>query len=388
MAWNFVEWLLPVTKIEPGGKAESIIIDIPAETYYKDLAIFTASSLISNAISRSEIKTYVNSKSVRRDDYYLLNISPNRNETSSHFWHKVINKMIREGEALVIEFDGYLYCADSYSRKRQDPVYGDSYDNVTVGTQNFYRTFEQKDCYMFKLDNMNVRQLIDGMYREYGKIIQSAAKALKQNNGLKYKLHIEGVKAGDEDFNKEFEGFIKEQLKSFMNSDSAVYPEFDGYKLEQDPAAKAATAQSSKTFVDLQKELTTKVAAAFHIPESMMTGNITNMKEVVSSFLTFGVDPYADAITEALNKRAGRDNYLRGNFYKVDTGKIQHQNIFELSTACNNLIASGVMCIDDILVELGREPLNTEWSTKHFITKNYEEIGRFLTSLQEGGERL
>ena len=251
-----------------------------------------------------------------------------------------------------------------------------------------YKTFEQKDCYMFKLDNMNVRQLIDGMYREYGKIIQSGAKALKQNNGLKYKLHIEGVKAGDDDFNKEFEGFIKEQLKSFMNSDSAVYPEFDGYKLEQDPAAKAATAQSSKTFVDLQKELTTKVAAAFHIPESMMTGNITNMKEVVSSFLTFGVDPYADAITEALNKRAGRDNYLRGNFYKVDTGKIQHQNIFELSTACNNLIASGVMCIDDILVELGREPLNTDWSTKHFITKNYEEIERFLTSLQEGGERL
>lgn len=389
MAWyrNFLEWLVPVgdwTAAE-GAATDAVVIDIPAELYYKDLAVYAATSLIGNAISRSEIKTFISGKPEKKDDYYLLNVSPNRNETSSLFWHRVVNKMIRNGEALVVHpSDGYLYCADSFNRQEERPVLGDIYSSVSVGNFTFNRTFSQDDSYIFRLDDMNVKQLIDGMYAEYGKILSSAAKALKQSNGQKYKLHIEGVKAGDKEFNEEFENYIKTQLKTYMESDNAVYPEFDGYKLENDTAS--SKTGSATDFVALKKELTVSVAAAFHIPESMLSGNITSMKEIVGSFLTFGVDPYADAITEALNKTSGVDNYKKGNYYKVDTGKIQHQNIFDLAVACMNLISSGIMCIDEVREELDIAPLNTDWSRKHFITKNFEEIERFLTSIQEGGE--
>lgn len=379
---NFMEWLFPVT--EKVGGDSTVVIDIPAELYYKDLAVFTASSLISNAISRSEVKTFKEGKPIKDKDYFLLNVSPNKNETSSLFWHRVINKMIREGEALIVETaDGSIYCADSFTRKEERPILGDTYESVTVGNFTFEKVFTQDNSYMIRLDNMNVRRLIDGMYDQYGTIMSSAASALKQSNGQKYKLHIEGVKAGDEEFNKEFENYIKKQLKTYLESDTAVYPEFDGYKLEPDTSK---TAASSADFVSLKKELMSTVASAFHIPESMMTGNITSMKEIVGSFLTFGVDPYADAITEALNKGVGVDNYIKGNYYKVDTSKIQHQNIFDLAVSCMNLISSGIMCIDEVREELDKAPLNTEWSQKHFITKNFEEIERFLTSIQEGGE--
>ena len=389
MAWykNFLEWFVPVGDwtASEGAATDAIVIDIPAELYYKDLAVYAATSLISNAISRSEVETFLNGKPEKKDDYYLLNVSPNRNETSSLFWHRVINKMIRNGEALVVHpSDGFLYCADSFTRKEERPILGDIYSSVTVGNFTFNRTFNQDDSYIFRLDDMNVKHLIDGMYAEYGKILSSAAKALKQSNGQKYKLHIEGVKAGDKEFNEEFENYIKTQLKTYMESDNAVYPEFDGYKLENDTAT--TKTGSATDFVALKKELTISVAAAFHIPESMLSGNITSMKEIVGSFLTFGVDPYADAITEALNKTSGVDNYKKGNYYKVDTGKIQHQNIFDLAVACMNLISSGIMCIDEVREELDIAPLNTDWSQKHFITKNFEEIERFLTSIQEGGE--
>lgn len=379
---NFMEWLFPVT--EKVGGDSTVVIDIPAELYYKELAVFTASSLISNAISRSEVKTFKEGKPIKDKDYFLLNVSPNKNETSSLFWHRVINKMIREGEALIVETaDGSIYCADSFTRKEERPILGDTYESVTVGNFTFEKVFTQDNSYMIRLDDMNVRILIDGMYDQYGTIMSSAAFALKQSNGQKYKLHIEGVKAGDEEFNKEFENYIKKQLKTYLESDTAVYPEFDGYKLEPDTSK---TAASSADFVSLKKELMSTVASAFHIPESMMTGNITSMKEIVGSFLTFGVDPYADAITEALNKGVGVDNYIKGNYYKVDTSKIQHQNIFDLAVSCMNLISSGIMCIDEVREELDKAPLNTEWSQKHFITKNFEEIERFLTSIQEGGE--
>lgn len=46
-----------------------IRIDIPTEIYVKELAIYTATSLIANAISQSEIKVYKSGKSVQDEDY-------------------------------------------------------------------------------------------------------------------------------------------------------------------------------------------------------------------------------------------------------------------------------------------------------------------------------
>lgn len=387
MAWinDFLEKLFPV-KEKYGPDASSVVIDIPAELYYKELAIYTASSLISNAISRSEIRTFERGIPVKKRDYYLLNVSPNMNETSSVFWHKVINRVIRNGEALVVEAGGSLYCADSYTRALERPILGDIYESVAVGNFTFNKKFDQSDSYLFRLDNINVRTLIDGMYAEYGKILSSAAKALKQSNGQKYKLHIDGVKAGDTEFNDEFNNFITKQLKTYMESDNAVYPEFDGYKLEADPTYGNGKSGSASDFVALKKELFSSVAGAFHIPESMMTGNITNMADIIGSFLTFGADPYADMITEALNKEAGVDNFLAGNYYQVDTSRIMHRDAFDVAADVSNLISSGVKCIDEVREMLGDAPLNTDWSKKHFITKNFEEIERFLTSTEKGGE--
>lgn len=386
MAWisDFLESLFPV-KETYGGDASTIVIDIPADLYYKELAIYTASSLISNGISRSEIRTFRDGLPVKDTDYYLLNVSPNKNETSSVFWHKVINKVIRRGEALVVEINGSLYCADSYVREWERPILGDVYSGVQIGNFTFNRKFQWDDVYLFRLDDIHVKRLIDGMYDQYGKILSAAAKKLKMSNSQKYKLHIDGVKAGDDDFNREFEDYIKAQLKTYMESENAVYPEFDGYKLESDPVYGSGNGNSD-SFLNLKKDLFSTVAGAFHIPESMMTGNITAMDEIVGSFLTFGVDPYADMITEALNKRAGMENYAAGNYYTVDTSKIIHRDIFGVSADVSNLISSGVKCIDEVREMLGDAPLNTDWSRKHFITKNFEEIERFLANPEKGGE--
>lgn len=388
MAWlsDFLESLFPTTE-SYRAKASTVVIDIPADLYYKELAVYTASSLISNGISRSEIRVFKKGLPIKDKDYYLLNVSPNRNETSSVFWHKIINEVIRYGEAIAVEINGCLYCADSYVREWERPILGDVYSGVQIGNFTFNRRFNWDDVYVFRLDDIHVRRLIDGMYDQYGKILSAAAKKLKMSNSQKYKLHIDGVKAGDEDFNKEFEDYIKSQLKTYMESENAVYPEFDGYKLEGDPVYGQSQGDSS-SFLELKKDLFSTVAGAFHIPESMMTGNITAMDEIVGSFLTFGVDPYADMITEALNKRAGFENYVTGNRYEVDTRRIMHRDIFQSAAAISTLIGSGTYSIDEVREQLGEAPLGEWWSEKHFITKNYEEIEKFLTEQgQEGGEK-
>ena len=166
-----------------------------------------------------------------------------------------------------------------------------------------------------------------------------------------------------------------------------MYPEFDGYKLEGDPVYGSGS-RSAEDFLKLRKDLFETVAGAMHIPQSMMMGNITNMADVIGAFLTFGADPYADMITEALNKRAGYDNFARGNRYEVDTRRILHRDTFAIATNISTLVGSGTYCVDEIRELLGEAPLNEWWSRKHFITKNFEEIERFLKTQgqQEGGE--
>ena len=169
---DFLDRMFPVTeKVGPS----SIIIDIPAEIYYLELELYTAASLIANAIARSEIKVYYNGVAVKDNDYFLLNVSPNRNETSALFWHKVINKMVRsrEGEALVVEFGGRLFCADSFTRVKEDPFTGDIYGCVCVGGKQIPRTFTQSTSYLMRIDNSNVRKLLADAYDGLGEALET-----------------------------------------------------------------------------------------------------------------------------------------------------------------------------------------------------------------------
>lgn len=299
----------------------------------------------------------------------MLNLSPNINETSTEFWYKVVEKMYRENEALVIESNGCLYCADSYTTE-EFPMLGNKYSNIQIGPLALDKTYKANEVFVFKLENSDVKKLIDGLYASYGKVLAYAIKKYKKSNSMKYKLKISQTKAGDIDFQKEFEENITVQLKSFMENEDAVYPEFDGYELT-DISPKSNT-KDTKEITELRKDIFNMVAQAFKIPESLMTGNITNLNEVVKSLITFAIDPPATAIEQELTRKQGFTKWKKGNYIKVDTSKINHIDILDVADKVDKLISSGTFCIDEVRNILGQEKLNTEFSKTHFITKNYE----------------
>lgn len=374
MAWisNFLEKLLPAKSYGSGG--DTVVIDIPAEHYYLELALTMSISLVANAISSSTIRCYVNGRPERNDDYYMLNVSPNRNETSSYFWHKVVGKMVRYGKALVVEAAGHLYCADDYTEEER-PVIGNLYSNVSVGNFTFDRTFGIDSAYLIRLDNYRIGSIVQGMYEDFGKILSSAATAFRSGSGKKYKLHIDAIRAGDEEFNKEYEDYVKKQIEDYVKSETAVYPEFDGYDLKRDENNERVP---SSDFVSLKQELFSTVASALHIPDTMISGSGVAVSEVMDSFIAFAVNPFADAISEALNKRAGSKNFQEGNYYKVDTGDIRNRDVFDIAVGISNLVSSAVMSINEVRVSIGLNKLPYEWADKHFITRNFIEIENYM----------
>ena len=172
------EFISPRTKI---GGTETIIANITEEIYFKELAVYIAVSYIASAIAKCEFKVFENNEEVKNKEYFTLNLSPNLNETSSEFWYKIIEKMYYENEALVIESNGNLYCADSFS-KEEFPMLGNKYSNITIGTLNMNKTYKADEVFLFKLENRDVKRIIDGLYSSYGKLLGYAIKKYKKSN--------------------------------------------------------------------------------------------------------------------------------------------------------------------------------------------------------------
>lgn len=375
MAWyDFLEKLIPSKK---NNTTKVIMTPLIQEIYFKEMALYTAVSYIANAISKCEIKTYRNGVEIKEDSYFLMNISPNENYNASKFWHKVIEKMYYDGEALVISKENKLFCADSFYVD-EDPIEGNIYKNIVVDGKDIEGIFHAKEVYLFELDNKKVKDLINGIYQGYSELIGFAQKIYMKSNGSKYKVKMPMTKIGDDEFNEAFEKAIEDQLKIFINSNEAVYTEYEGYELID--MTQNGKSKDVKDIIDLREEIFKIVAQACNIPLSLMSGNITNINDVVKAFITFAIDPIAIMMSDELTRKQGSNRkhscnaWKQGQYFKVATSKINHIDILESANNIDKLIASGFVCIDDLRSLTGMNLINNDFSKTHFITKNYDTI--------------
>jgi HK97 family phage portal protein len=350
---------------------------------FRELAIHIAVSYIANTLSKCEFKTYENGDETRGMLYYMLNVNPNPNENSSQFINRFIEKYYYDGGSLIVEQNGNLYCADSFDVDDSNPLKGYTYSGVTLGQHQLRKKFKSSDVFHFKLDNNNVKTLIDLVASEYGQVMDLALQAFARTNGKKYKLLLDNYKAGDVQFNQLYEQSLKQQLKTFLESERGVYPQFKGIDLQE---FGTSTPGKSDDIVAVRKEIFEVTAQAFKIPLSMMTGNITNMNEIVKVYLSICIDPLADMISEELTRKYYTyEEWKAGNYIRVDTSNIHHIDMLEAANDIDKLISSGVYCIDEVRARLGDAALNTDFSRSHFITKNYD-LAVDVMNRQGGGE--
>lgn len=355
------------------------------QIYYKELAIQTAISLIANAVGKCEMKVYTNGEEVKNQVYYELNIQPNKNENSSQLWHKAIEKMIYEGEAIIVNVSNELHVADSYSVE-EFPINGNIYNNVVIGNLSLNKVFKHNEVFRLRLNNVNIKNLVDGLSQDYEDLLELAVKKYKASNQQKYVLELENIKASDENFQKAYREIIQKQLKNFVENDNAVYVQHKGYNLKDVSVNKSA---NSTDFRDIRRDMFEVVAQAFSIPLDLMFGNVDNLDEVVNTFLTFTIDPIADMISEELTRKIyqGYGAWSLGNYIRVDTSAILHIDVLDMADKVDKLVASGTCSIDEVRQIVGLNALNTEFSQTHFITKNYSTAENMLIEVDsKGGE--
>lgn len=363
--------------------------------YFKELALQIAISYIANTISKCEFKVYENGKEAHNELYYMLNVSPNPNQSSSQFLNAMITRYYRNGEALVYPDTkrDRLYVADGFSVDEK-PMTENIYSNIAIGNETLQRKYKASDVFYFQLDDIKVKKLIDGAFSDYNNVMQSAIDAFLRRNGKKYKLAMDRYSVGDPEFVKIYESMLKKHLEAFTKNANAVYPQFKGFNLEEFSNTTQSGVGNAADVIDIRKEMFETVAQAFKIPLAMMYGNITSINDMINMFLTFAIDPLADMISEEITrKKYPFLAWKNGSYVKVDTSCISHVDILDVADKVDKAISSGVVCIDEMRKRLDMPELGNDLGQKHFVTKNYSATEDALTEqnhdadpAQKGGE--
>lgn len=364
---------------------DEAFFNIVAETHIRELAFWSSVNMIANSISKCEFKTFENNQEVKGREHYLWNIEPNKNQNSSVFLRKLITKLYKNNECLVIQENDQLLVVDHFS-KREFALRENLFEGVTVGEFTFNRTFAMSEVLYFKLSERDMGKVINALYESYGKLIAYGMKCYKKSRGTKGIFQYDTLPVAGTEERKAFDSLIGEKFKKFIDSGDAILPLGKGQAYE-DIGSKTYSKESTRDIRAMIDDVADFTAKAFCIPPVLAKGDIAGIKDAMESYLTFCIDPLADMLQEEINrKRNGYEGFSKGNYLKIDSKCILHVDLLSVSSAIDKLIASGAFCINDIRKLVGETMIDEEWANKHFITKNYSDIELALEALK-GGEK-
>lgn len=350
----------------------------------RELAFLSCVNLIANAIGRCVMRTYRDGAEIKEREYYMWNISPSTNQSAPTFWHKLITKLFSDGEALVIftrRRDGYdaAVVADSYMVPEHFPDKQDEYKGVVVGDMQYDKTFRENEVLHFRLNHVDVKPLLNGMYESFCGMLNAAIKQNTWSSGQHWKVHVDQIASGGDDFEQKFMAMIQEQIKPFFDSNGAVLPEFDGYSYEQ--VSGGGSSGNTRDIRALVDDIYAFTARALCVPSVLTTGDVADAADANSRFLTYCIDPICDQITaEITRKRYGYEEWKKGSYARFDSSSISHFDMFTSAGALEKLIGTGAFTINEVRRVAGQPEIDEDWANRTYMTKNIGSIA------SEGGE--
>lgn len=360
-------------------KLDSVCTNLAIDAF----AFQTGINLIASCIAKCEFKTFVNKKEVNFDEYYLWNIEPNKNQNSSEFVQEFVSKLLSNNEVLIVEINNELIIADSFYRQ-EHAIYEDYFEQVSKKDFTFDKKFYMKDVLYFKYNNDDIRKYYNNLMIGYNELLSLAKGKYKRAGGRKGTVELDAIAKGDEERRKQIEELFTKKFKNYFEAENAIVDLPKGVKYNE------ITGEGSKKATNELGDITrilddafTKAAQSLRIPPNLLKGDIADIEKITDNFLTFCIDPIVDLIqTEINRKRYGKSNFFKGSYLYIDITNIKHIDIFSIAEKIDKLISCGMYSIDDLKKKLKDTVLNTEWSDKHWITKNYQGINEI--NLKEG----
>lgn len=383
MAFRFFDLFRP-----PSGKISARSVEIGElmaagrEFQIREACFWVCANMVANAIGRCEIKTYQNGAEIRKKEYYMWNIEPNRAQNSTAFWHKTVSMLYKENDALIIPepYGDGVVVADTWDvdESAQTPLY----TGISIGSKTV-RNLREKDVLHLKLNHKNMEKVIGALNDSFLRLARAAMNNYLFNNGQHWKVEIGRAAQGDEELQKKFTEILETQIKPFFEKENSILPQFDGFRYER--VAGTDGKSDTKDIRDVVEEIFNFTARGFNIPIVLVNGQVEGTADANARFLTGCVDPLADQIAEEINrKRFGYEDWARGDFVRMDTSSILHFDIFANAANVEKLIGSGAWSVNEIRKAAGEQPIPEAWADQHFLTLN---ISTMAEAVKEQSQR-
>ena len=357
--------------------AETITIELEKLNIAK-LAVEKAETMIAKAIAKSDILIQTQSEHKRKYEY-RLNVQPNDNENGTYFWTKVVKKLLREGEVVIVRIGDKYYRVQSF-QESDNVMTGRLYSNITIEAAekqySLLKTFLSGDVIHLRYDNSKIRVLLNSVLSQYETTANSVNAMMQIANTPKFKLKVPGPlnlvrrgKDGESDKKITKEEYT-EELKKLLESESlAIITESNGITLEQ---LGIQTATKAEELVKIKEEINNATAEAYDIPQAVFNGNITEKSDATNEFITYAVGPVAEVINDELTaKLVGAEDYAGKNErVMVWLARFKHVDVVDSANNLDKLRSNG-WNFDEIREMVGYPVLNTPFSQARALTKNY-----------------
>lgn len=375
------------------GKEEEVtvqqLLDAASGLKVKELALEVCANMVANAVAKCEFKTFMSGVEVRGEEYYMLNICPNKNQNSTEFWQEVVYKLITRNECLVVasvnkKGTESLIVADSWEVEEKGVIRDNVYKNVIAGDMTFKKTFHEPDVLHLRWNNKNVLKIVKEINEGYTTLLKAAKRSYTRSKGEQLKVKINQIASAQNDFQEKFQKIMERQVKPYFEADNVVLPEFEGY--EYSHMSEKKTGENVGDIQAIAKDIFSNTARAVLIPPVLVTGDVADSKDAMKRWITVGIDPLVGQIEEELTrKRYGYDGWAQGNFVSIDTSTILHFDMFENASNIEKLIGSGCFSVNDVLRAAKLPEIKEKWADQHWLTLNIADI-KTAAQVAEGKE--
>ena len=355
----------PLSGAPPGSAAEALNIE--------ELALFSVIDLISSVGAMCEWRFYNNRQRVELEDWYTWNFSPNPDQDGAEFKRLLLARTLRFNEALVFEQEGSYYIADSFSRE-QEGFRPAKYTGISYRGQSVTKVLGEQDVLHYRLAASGQAWALQNNIRGlYSLAMEEAWDKYRKSGGKSGILKVGTQARGSKNFEKDFETLMNDRFKRFFESKNAVLPLFDGYDYiaQNGPAAQKSTSEVSDIGNLLQQAQVT-ACNPYHVPPSILRGEVTNLEDAVNAMLTFAVKPVFRTVEAEFNRKMFGPELMNGRRMQISTVGIKSVDILAQAPNAEKLVQNRLYNANGVREIFGDEPIPENWADEYVLTKNVE----------------